>query len=58
VRNVRRDAIDDLRDFQKEDMLSEDELYRGQDDLQALTDKYIEKVDAAGNRKEKEIAEV
>jgi ribosome recycling factor len=58
VRNVRRDSIDDLREFQKEDMISEDELYRGQDDLQKLTDKFIEQVDEVGQRKEKEIAEV
>jgi ribosome recycling factor len=58
VRNVRRDSIDDLRDFQKEDMISEDELHRGQDEVQKLTDKHIGLVDAAGERKEMEIKEV
>ena len=58
VRNVRRDSIDDLREFKKEDMISEDELHRGQDELQKLTDRFIEKVDEIGQRKEREIAEV
>jgi ribosome recycling factor len=58
VRNVRRDSIDDLREFKKEEMISEDELHRGQDDLQKLTDKFVERVDEIGQRKEREIAEV
>lgn len=58
VRNVRRDSIDDLREFEKEKMISEDDLKRGQDELQKLTDKFVEKIDETGKRKEKEIAEV
>jgi ribosome recycling factor len=58
VRNVRRDSIDDLREFEKEEMISEDDLHRGQDELQKLTDKNVEKIDEIGKRKEKEIAEV
>ena len=58
VRNVRRDANDDLREFEKEKMISEDDLKRGQDDLQKLTDKHVEKIDEVGKRKEKEISEV
>ncbi|MBI3359881.1 MAG: ribosome recycling factor [Chloroflexi bacterium] len=58
VRNVRRDSIEDLREFEKEKMISEDDLKRGQDDLQKLTDKFVNKIDEAGKRKEKEIAEV
>ncbi len=58
VRNIRRDAMNDLRDFEKEKLISEDEAERGREDLQKLTDRYIEKVDASGARKEKEIAEV
>lgn len=58
VRNVRRDSIDDLREFEKEEMISEDDLKRGQEDLQKLTDKHVEKIDEIGKRKEKEIAEV
>ncbi len=58
VRNIRRATHDDLREFEKEKMISEDELKRGEVDLQKLTDKYVEKVDAAGARKEAEIKEI
>lgn len=58
VRNVRRSAIDDLREFEKEKMISEDESKRGQDDVQKLTDKYIKEIEEAGKRKEAEIMEL
>ena len=58
VRNIRRDANNDIRDFEKEKLVTEDEAERGREDLQKLTDRYIEKVDESGARKEKEIAEV
>lgn len=58
VRNVRRDTLNDLRDFHKEKMISEDEFYTGQEDLQELTDKYVEIIDEVGKRKETEIMEV
>lgn len=58
IRNVRRDLIKDLRDFEKEGLISEDDQERGEKELQELTDKLIEKVDEAGERKEKEIMEV
>ena len=58
VRNVRRDAIKDLHEFEQEKMISEDECKRGEVELQKMTDKYIEEVGATGDRKEKEIMEV
>ncbi len=58
VRNVRRDGIKDLREFEHEKLISEDELEEGEDNLQKLTDKYIEMVNDVGERKEKEIMEV
>jgi len=58
VRNIRRAAHDDLREFEKEKIISEDDLRRGETDLQKLTDKYIEKVDEHGQRKEAEIKEI
>lgn len=58
VRNVRRDGIKDLREFEHEKLISEDELEEGEDNLQELTDKYIEVVNEVGVRKEKEIMEV
>jgi ribosome recycling factor len=58
VRNVRRDGIKDLREFEHEGLISEDELEEGEENLQKLTDKYIELVNEIGIRKEKEIMEV
>jgi ribosome recycling factor len=58
VRNVRRSAIDDLREFEKEKLISEDESEDGQEQVQKLTDKYIHEIDEAGKRKEAEIMEV
>jgi ribosome recycling factor len=58
IRNVRRDSIRDLREFEQEKMISEDDLKRGEDELQKITDRYIEEINAVGERKEKEIMEV
>lgn len=58
VRNVRRDVLNDLREFEKEKIISEDEYKRGEDDLQKLTDRYIEKLNETGKRKETEVLEV
>ena len=58
VRNTRRDKLEDLRAFEKEKMISEDDFYSGRDRLQHLTDDYIKKVDDLGAAKEKEILEV
>jgi ribosome recycling factor len=58
VRNVRRDGIKDLREFEHEKLISEDELEEGEDNLQKLTDRYVELVNEVGVRKEKEIMEV
>jgi len=58
VRNIRRDLIRDLREFEKEGMISEDDQERGEKELQELTDKMNDKVEEIGERKEKEIMEV
>ncbi len=58
IRNIRRAAIDDIREFEREKLISEDESKRGQEDIQKLTDRYIEEVEATGRRKEQEIKEV
>lgn len=58
VRNVRRDAQNDMRDFEKDKLISEDELKRGEDDLQELTDRFVEEINKRGEEKEKEIMEV
>lgn len=58
VRNIRRDAHNDMREFEKEKLISEDELKRGEEDLQKLTDKYVEEIAEQGRKKEAEIMEV
>ena len=58
VRNVRRDLMKDLRDFEKEKLITEDDLKQGEELLQKSTDKYVEQIDVVGDRKEKEIMEV
>ncbi len=58
VRNIRRDVHNDLREFEKEKLMSEDELKRGEEDLQKLTDRYIGNLDEMSRRKEAEIMEV
>ncbi len=55
IRNIRRDALEDLREFEKEKLISEDDFYRAKDDLQELTDRYIEQMEEVGRRKEEEI---
>ena len=57
VRNVRRDAIKDLRDFENEKLISEDDRKRGEQEIQKITDDFIEEIDQIGERKEKEIME-
>lgn len=58
VRNVRRDILNDIRELEREKMITEDDLHRGQDDLQELTDKYVNQIDEIGKKKEAEIMEV
>lgn len=58
IRNVRRDQIKDLRDFEKEKMISKDDLQLGEDELQKITDHMIEEIEKIGQRKEAEIMEV
>ncbi len=57
LRNIRRDALDTLRDFEKEKVISEDEFYRAKDELQELTDRYIEQMDEISSRKQRELLE-
>jgi ribosome recycling factor len=58
IRNIRRDLIRDLREFEKEGLISEDDQERGEKELQELTDKINDKVQEIGDKKEKEIMEV
>jgi ribosome recycling factor len=58
IRNVRRDLIKDLKEFEHEKLISEDDLKHAEDELQKLTDKMILQIDFIGERKQKEIMEV
>jgi ribosome recycling factor len=58
ARNVRRDILNDLREFEREKVISEDQLKRGEDELQKLTDHYIKEINDQGDRKETEVLEV
>ncbi len=58
IRNVRRDTIKDLREYEEEKMINEDDLKRGEEDLQKITDKYIEDINLISDRKQREIMEV
>ena len=57
IRNTRRDANDDLKKAQKDGTISEDDLKRAEDEIQKMTDKYIEEVNSALEAKEQEILE-
>lgn len=57
IRNIRRDANDDIKKLEKTD-ISEDESRRHQEDIQKSTDKFIAEVDKVLSAKEKEIMEV
>ena len=58
VRNVRRDSLNDMRDFEKEKLITEDDLEGGEEELQKLTDRFIEEIAQQGKNKETEIMEV
>ncbi|KIX12049.1 ribosome recycling factor [Dethiosulfatarculus sandiegensis] len=57
VRNARRDANDLLKEYKKEGEISEDDAFRGQDQIQKVTDEFVTKVDELVEGKEKEIME-
>lgn len=58
VRNIRRDSIADAKEFEKEKEISEDDLHRAQDEIQKITDRFIEKIDELIEKKEKDILEI
>ena len=58
IRNDRRDANETLKTSKKNSEISEDELFKGQADVQKITDEYVKKVDEILATKEKEIMEI
>jgi ribosome recycling factor len=58
VRNVRRDVQNYLRELEREKEISEDQLHRGEDRLQDVTDHHVDEINDLSDRKEKEVLEV
>ncbi len=58
IRSSRRDAMDMIKDAEKEKQISEDERKKGEKNIQDLTDKYIASVEDIAKAKEKEIMEL
>ncbi|MBT8407880.1 MAG: ribosome recycling factor [Deltaproteobacteria bacterium] len=58
IRNIRRDANEMLKDLKKEKEITEDDLFRSQDEVQKVTDQFISEVDELCATKEKEILEI
>ena len=57
IRNFRREANDMFKELKSEKEISEDDLYRSQEDVQKITDEFIKKVDETTTQKEREIIE-
>jgi ribosome recycling factor len=55
IRNIRRDALQQIKNLLKDKQISEDDDHRAQDDMQKLTDRFIKEVDAAVQNKEQEL---
>ncbi|MBS0383115.1 MAG: ribosome recycling factor [Proteobacteria bacterium] len=55
VRNIRRDALQQIKNLLKDKQISEDDDRRGQDDMQKLTDRFIKEVDVTVQAKEQEL---
>lgn len=58
VRNVRRDAMDDLKKMKKDNAITEDDLKDGEKKMQDITDKYIKQVEEMTKKKEDEILSI
>jgi ribosome recycling factor len=58
LRNIRRDANEELKKLKKDSDINEDDMFKYQADVQKVTDDYIEKTDKVLQAKEKEIMEI
>ncbi len=58
LRNIRRDTMKDIKDFETEKMISEDDRKRGEEELQKITERLMSDLDKVGQHKEQEIMEV
>jgi ribosome recycling factor len=58
IRNIRRDALHDIKELLKEKMIGEDEERRAEGEVQAITDRYVGEIDTVLADKEAELMEV
>ena len=58
IRNIRRDAMEDIKKAEKSKEISEDDRKTYEEDIQKLTDKYIKDIDSVAEEKEKELMEI
>lgn len=58
VRNIRRDAMEEIKKAEKSKEISEDDKVSYEEDIQKLTDKYIKEIDEVQEAKEKELMEI
>lgn len=58
IRNIRRDAIADIRELVKEKEIAEDDAHRAEDEIQKLTDRHVNEVDKILEGKEEDLMEV
>ncbi|GIS87251.1 MAG: hypothetical protein CM1200mP17_18190 [Woeseia sp.] len=55
IRNIRRDSIQDLKEFLNEKMISEDDFHKGQINIQTITDDKIKNIESLSGQKQKEL---
>jgi ribosome recycling factor len=58
IRNIRRDEVDNIRKIEKDGEVGSDELDRGLQQIQKITDRFVARVDEVAHKKEQEILEV
>lgn len=58
IRNIRREAKDTLKKMKKDKDISEDEIYRAQEEIQKITDNFVSQTDELLSEKQKEIMEI
>ncbi|NLV88057.1 MAG: ribosome recycling factor [Tissierellia bacterium] len=58
IRNIRRDIIDRIKKMEKDKEISEDDRRLGEEEVQKITDKYIEEIDVITKKKEEELLEI
>ena len=58
IRNIRRDSLDEVKKLKKDNLISEDEEKKAENDIQKLTDEAVKKADEMLSAKEKDIMQV